>query len=167
MRKTFFLVFFCIGILNIYGQAYTIENNQIKTKNTVQFIANDFKLTEASIDALNIIATVLKEKTYISTLRVEGHYGLNNNEKTNQDLSEKRALEVCNQLIALGVDCKRLLPVGFGSTKPIATNTTDEGKKQNERIVFVVAAIRNKAIGGMSLDGGGKTIAAYTETTCH
>ncbi len=59
-------------------------------------------------------------------------------------------------LVAKGVDCKRLLPVGFGETKPRAENKTPEGKAQNRRTTFVNAALRGKAIGGAPLEGFGK-----------
>ena len=71
-------------------------------------------------------------------------------------LSEKRALAVCATLVKLGVDCKRLIAVGFGSSKPVADNVTAEGKATNRRLIFVNAALRNHAIGGMPVDGGGK-----------
>jgi OOP family OmpA-OmpF porin len=57
--------------------------------------------------------------------------------------------------VALGVDCKRLLPVGFGSGKPLSDNPTPEGKAQNRRVTFINAALEGKPIGGMPVDGGG------------
>jgi OOP family OmpA-OmpF porin len=46
--------------------------------------------------------------------------------------------------------------VGFGGSKPVASNTTPEGRGQNRRVAFINAALRGRAIGGMPLDGGGK-----------
>ena len=63
---------------------------------------------------------------------------------------------MARKLVSLGVDCKRLVPVGFGGTKPVAENTTPDGKAQNRRITFVAAALRGVLIGGMPADGGGK-----------
>ena len=54
------------------------------------------------------------------------------------------------------IDCNRLIAVGFGSTKPVADNSTPVGKAENRRIEFVMAGLRGKAISGMPLDGGGK-----------
>lgn len=45
-------------------------------------------------------------------------------ESSNQKLSEQRALAVCKWLVENGIDCKRLIAVGFGSTKPVASNDT-------------------------------------------
>jgi OOP family OmpA-OmpF porin len=72
-----------------------------------------------------------------------------------QKLSEKRAAAVCQRLVQMGIDCQRLLPVGFGSTKPVADNNSPEGKSKNGRIAFVNTALRGKNIGGMPVDGGG------------
>lgn len=54
------------------------------------------------------------------------------------------------------------LAVGFGNTKPVADNSTVDGKAQNQRISFVIAALRGRPIGGMPLDGGGKIATANT-----
>jgi OOP family OmpA-OmpF porin len=54
-----------------------------------------------------------------------------------------------------GIDCKRLISVGFGSSKPVADNATPEGRRQNTRIEIINAALRGKVIGGMPIDGGG------------
>ena len=80
----------------------------------------------------------------------------NNDGDYNQMLSEKRALTVCKKLIAMGVDCKRLIAVGFGDTKPVADNSTPAGKAENRRISFVNVALRGKVIGGLPIDGGGQ-----------
>ena len=57
--------------------------------------------------------------------------------------------------MALGIDCKRLMPVGFGATKPVAKNDTPEGKASNIRITLVNAALNGKLIGGLPANGGG------------
>jgi len=51
----------------------------------------------------------------------------------NQKLSEDRANAVRNAIIERGVNADNLTAVGFGETKPIATNKTKEGKAQNRR----------------------------------
>ena len=80
--------------------------------------------------ALEILKQYLTDKSYISLLRVEGHTDNTGNTAAAQALTEKRALAVCKKLIEMGVDCKRLIAVGFGDTKPVAANDTPEGKAQ-------------------------------------
>jgi len=71
-------------------------------------------------------------------------------------MSVRRALSAGRWLVSRGVDCKRLIAVGFGETKPIADNATPEGRAQNRRVAFVNAALRGRPIGDMPLDGGGQ-----------
>lgn len=107
--------------------------------------------------ALAPVVAYLAQKSYISTLRIEGHVSAGTPDA--QKLTEARALAVARALIARGVDCKRLLPVGFGDTKPAADNGSPDGRAQNNRITLANAALRGRAIGGMPLDGGGRPAA--------
>ena len=56
----------------------------------------------------------------------------------NQALSEKRAQAVADYLVKAGLPAVRFTATGYGSTQPVASNDTDEGKAQNRRIDFVV-----------------------------
>ena len=102
------------------------------------------------------IKKFLEAKSYISTLRIEVHADNNAAEVLSQSLSEKRALAIAKRLVKEGIDCKKLIAVGFGSSKPIAENKSPEGKAQNRRTEIHIAALRGKLIGGMPADGGGK-----------
>ena len=69
----------------------------------------------------------------------------------------KTAAAVAAWLVAKGTDCKRLIPVGFGETKPLVTPEKDDvDKATNRRVSFVNAHINNKPIMGMPADGGGQ-----------
>lgn len=141
---------------SLIAQDYKIENNEVKITKVIMFKTASAELLPESDEALLIIKKYLDDKSYISLLRVEGHTDNGGNANDNQLLSEKRALAVCKRLISLGADCKRLLAVGFGDTKPVADNSTPEGKAENRRISFINAALRGKLIGGLPADGGGK-----------
>ena len=64
---------------------------------------------------------------------VEGHTDSVGSEKLNQSLSEKRANSVRDFLIAEGVAADRLTAIGYGEAKPIASNNTRSGRKENRR----------------------------------
>jgi OOP family OmpA-OmpF porin len=134
-----------------------IENGKLNIDKQVVFKSGSSELTDEGKEALQQVKEFLQSKDYISTMRVESHTDTDGNAEKNQTLTEQRALAVCKWLVANGIDCKRLLPVGFGATKPVAANDTPDGKAQNRRIDFVMAGLRGKAIGGMPLDGGVKT----------
>ena len=141
--------------INIAGQLPKMENGKLVLENPVTFKTGSAELTDDGKEALKPVKEFLSQKDYISTLRVEGHTDNTAPEADNQKLSGQRALAVCKWLIENGIDCKRLIAVGFGSTKPLAPNDDPMDKAQNRRMEFVPAAIKGKAIGGMPLDGGG------------
>ncbi len=136
---------------------YTIESNELKLTDRVLFANGSDKLLPESERALTVVKDFLIEKTYITLLRIEGHTGADGGDAgAKQQLSERRALAVARWLVLKGVDCKQLVAVGFGGSKPVAANDTAENKSMNNRLVFALAALRGRAIGGMPADGGGK-----------
>jgi OOP family OmpA-OmpF porin len=81
----------------------------------------------------------------VAVLRIEGHTDNTGADATNLELSGQRALTVKKWLIENGIAEARLLAVGYGSSKPIAPNTTDEGRAQNRRTEFHIAETFDKA----------------------
>lgn len=136
---------------------YEIENNELKLPSPITFQTASDKLRPESDAPLEYVRGYLEAKSYISTLRIEAHTDRDGSAAANQTLTEKRALAVAKWLVAHGVDCKRLIAVGFGGEKPIAENNTPENKAKNRRVSFVNAALRGHAIGGMSIDGNGRS----------
>jgi OOP family OmpA-OmpF porin len=134
---------------------YTLEGNEVKVEGAVAFADGSDRLLPASEKALDAVKTYLDDKQYITTLRVEGHTGEGADAAASQALSERRALAVARRLVEKGVDCKRLVAVGFGGTKPVAPDDSPENRAKNRRIVFANAALRGRLIGGMPADGGG------------
>jgi len=147
-----------VSLPSVKAQAvsFQIEGNQLKLPGPVVFETGSEKIKSESNPALQHVKAYLAEKSYITTMRIEVHSDNQGGAAHNQQLSEKRALSVGRWLIGQGVDCKRLLAVGFGENKPVADNATAEGRAQNRRVSFVNAALRGRAIGGMPVDGGGK-----------
>lgn len=133
-----------------------VKNGQLQLPGPVVFETGKDILKPESDDVLKLVKDYLDGKPEISLLRVEGHTDADGDDKANQTLSELRAVAVARWLVAKSIDCKRLLPVGFGETKPVAANDTPENKAQNRRTAFVNAALKGKPIGGMPVDGGGK-----------
>lgn len=74
------------------------------------------------------------------TMRIEigGHTDGNGSAEYNMRLSESRARAVVDYLIASGIDARRLESKGFGKSRPIDSNDTDEGRARNRRVEFKV-----------------------------
>ncbi|MBN8980179.1 MAG: OmpA family protein [Rhizobiales bacterium] len=83
-----------------------------------------------------LIATALRCPT--ANIEVAGHTDSDGDAAANMSLSEKRAQAVADYLVQAGLPNTRLKAVGYGSTKPVASNDDDEGKAKNRRIDFVV-----------------------------
>jgi OOP family OmpA-OmpF porin len=70
-------------------------------------------------------------------LRVEGHTDNAGTRTANQKLSEQRAAAVVSWLVGHGLDRSRLAAQCFADTKPVADNSTEEGRAQNRRVELV------------------------------
>lgn len=138
---------------------FQMEGGALKLPGPVVFETGSDKLKPESDEVLQVVKDYLDAKPNLSLLRIEGHTDNDGTAASNQTLSEKRAMAVAHWLTGKGVDCKRILPVGFGQMKTIAgtpEKQTAEEKAQNRRTAFVNAALNGKAIGGMPVEGGGK-----------
>ena len=79
----------------------------------------------------------MKEHNDIS-FSIDGHTDSDGKTEFNQKLSEDRAKSIKKGLIKFGIRASRLQTQGFGETRPIASNSTREGKQLNRRVEFIV-----------------------------
>ena len=90
-------------------------------------------LQPASEEPLNQIVKLMQDNPDLK-LRVEGHTDNVGSPASNKMLSEKRAEAVKAWLVSHGIAADRLLASGFGDTKPVADNSTDDGRAKNRRV---------------------------------
>jgi OOP family OmpA-OmpF porin len=83
-----------------------------------------------------LIETALRCPT--ADIEIAGHTDADGEDAANQALSERRAQAVLDYLVRAGLPANRFTPIGYGSSQPVASNDTDEGKAQNRRIDFLV-----------------------------
>jgi OmpA-OmpF porin, OOP family len=134
---------------------FEVTGNELRTE-PIAFDANASSLQPHGKAALQHVVDYLAAKPFVTALRIESHVHPGASAAADDTLTMERAAAVAAWLVAQGVDCKRVLPVGFGSSKPIADNSTQDGRFANDRIVFVNAALDGRPIGGAPLDGGGR-----------
>lgn len=82
------------------------------------------------------IVEMLKQNPDLK-VSVEGHTDNVGSDKSNQTLSENRAKSVMNALVTGGIEKSRLSSKGWGSTKPVGDNSTEEGRYKNRRVEIV------------------------------
>jgi OOP family OmpA-OmpF porin len=113
------------------------EKKQIRILEKVQFETAKAVIRPESFGLLDEVATVIKDHAEAGRIEVAGHTDDRGSDTYNQKLSEDRAKSVMKYLVEkAGVDAARLLAVGYGETKPIATNKTDAGREANRRVEF-------------------------------
>jgi outer membrane protein OmpA-like peptidoglycan-associated protein len=102
----------------------------------IRFDVNKATLKPESMGILNEIASLMKEHPEIN-FSVEGHTDSDGDDAFNQTLSEQRAGTVVSTLREMGINSNRLIPKGWGESKPLDTNGTPEGRANNRRVEFV------------------------------
>ena len=78
------------------------------------------------------------KKGRIKKIEIAGHTDSRGADAYNLDLSKRRANAVYNYFTANGIEQSRVIAVGFGESKPVDTNETTEGRKNNRRVEFKV-----------------------------
>ncbi len=106
----------------------------------ITFATDQDQLNGGFLPVLDSVAIVLN-KYPRTLLDIDGHTDDQGSEQYNQALSERRAISVAQYLGSRGIDQRRLLVVGFGETRPIASNATPEGRAQNRRVEIRISPI--------------------------
>jgi OmpA-OmpF porin, OOP family len=133
-----------------------LKKDKLEIPGQIVFESGSAVLKPESDAALNQLKQYLDETPRVTKLRIEGHTDNVGSAPANETLSGQRALAIKAALIAKGINKDRLLAVGFGQSKPIADNTTEEGKAKNRRTEFHVAELSGKKYLGLDPTGGGK-----------
>ncbi len=143
MKKIIFLLsFLLVSVTFSFAQEAKADDMlaAINKEGKIALYIN-FETSKAEInpESQGIIEQVAKMMTLDNTLKisVEGHTDNAGNPKTNQKLSESRANAVMQGIIAKGISKNRLSAKGWGPTKPLADNNTEDAKARNRRVEIV------------------------------
>lgn len=109
-----------------------LEANASMILKNIFFDINKFELKPASQAELDILVQLLTENPSVK-IEIGGHTDNVGKPSDNLILSNNRAKAVVNYLVSKNIPAQRLLAKGYGETKPIADNKTEEGKAQNRR----------------------------------
>ena len=112
------------------------KQREIRVQGEVRFQSSKAVIELASVSPLLEVARVLDRHPEIARVRVEGHTDKSGVAEENLELSQQRAQAVMRFLIGAGVAADRLEAVGYGDSRPIADNSTVEGRATNRRVVF-------------------------------
>jgi outer membrane protein OmpA-like peptidoglycan-associated protein len=119
-----------VKLMNVKAGSKIILNN-------IFFDTGKDALKAESMEELDRLVKMLKEHLALK-IEIAGHTDNRGDEKANQQLSQSRAKNVVNYLVTNGIAKERLTFKGYGSSKGIASNDTEEGRKQNRRTEFTI-----------------------------
>ena len=100
----------------------------------VEFNTDSADLTASGREVLSDVIGILKR--HPGRVEISGHTDSTGDAAHNLELSQQRAEAVERYLSANGIDARRLVSIGYGSTHPIATNATADGQQMNRRTEF-------------------------------
>ncbi|MFP2959955.1 outer membrane exchange protein TraB [Myxococcus sp. 1LA] len=114
------------------------DGNQIVILEQLNFATDQDIILSESFPILEEVARVMNESPEIDRMHVEGHTDSRASDAYNLDLSRRRASSVMRFLVESGVAAERLCSQGFGRTRPLADNATEEGMALNRRVDFTI-----------------------------
>tara|TARA_Y100000589_G_scaffold331840_1_gene387387 strand:- start:5900 stop:6283 length:384 start_codon:yes stop_codon:yes gene_type:complete len=103
----------------------------------ISFKTNSYELEPSSYPYIDLLLNWLNERKQLS-VEIRGHTDNVGSASSNLILSKNRAESVRKYLIEKGIDPKRITSKGFGETKPIESNDTEEGRQKNRRTELII-----------------------------
>ena len=117
-----------------------VELNTITAFKNIQFQTNSYQLLPVSLIELDKLLQVLNDNPAVK-IQINGHTDNTGKESDNLTLSTRRAKSVVDYLVGKGIDIKRLSFKGYGSSKPLADNVSEEGRSKNRRTEFEITGL--------------------------
>ena len=118
-------------------QVSAVEENVTLVLNNIFFDFDKSTLKPESYPELNRIIAVMKDKSGMQ-IEIAGHADATGPETYNLRLSERRARAVVQYLTREGISSGRINVVFYGESKPVAPNTTPDGRRRNRRVEFKI-----------------------------
>ncbi|MFI5164373.1 MAG: OmpA family protein [Bacteroidia bacterium] len=123
-----------------YVKDIGLNNIAVGQKIVLRNIFFDFDKATLRPESTNELERLTKLLTDVPTMKIEigGHTDSKGADEYNMKLSASRAQSVVDYLASHGIDKSRLTSKGYGKTKPMASNDTDEGRQLNRRTEFEI-----------------------------
>ncbi len=127
------------GYKEIHKDLYLvpIEIGQVVRLNNVFFDFDKWDLRSESFIELDRVVTLLKENPAIE-IEMSAHTDSHGSDEYNIKLSDKRARSVMEYILSKGIATSRIISQGYGETKPVVPNDTDENRQLNRRVEFTI-----------------------------
>ena len=114
-----------------------IERGATIVMNNIFFEVSEADLHSSSFPELDRVLRLL-EQNKVNEIEISGHTDSSGNDNFNRVLSQRRADAVLDYFVSNGISRDRVVAKGYGETKPIAPNDTEENKSKNRRVEFKI-----------------------------
>lgn len=114
-----------------------IEVGAVVNLKSILFYMGTTSLLEESYPELDVVIDFLKGNPKVE-IELEGHTDNRGDAKKNLVLSQQRVDKIKSYLVTKGIGSRRIKGKGFGGTRPIATNDTEDARKLNRRVEFLI-----------------------------
>lgn len=114
-----------------------IEQGESIVLQNILFEQDKAEVLPSSYSELNELVSYLKKNELVE-IEISGHTDNTGTDQYNLQLSESRAKAVADYIIKKGIEVARISYKGYGNTKPIASNETEQGKSKNRRVEFKI-----------------------------
>jgi len=116
------------------------DNITLNMPGNITFATNSADLNASFFEVLNSVSLVVNEYNQ-TVIEVAGHTDSTGSDEYNQELSERRASAVAAYLGTRSVRADRMITVGMGEARPVATNDTDAGRQLNRRVELTLVPL--------------------------
>jgi outer membrane protein OmpA-like peptidoglycan-associated protein/tetratricopeptide (TPR) repeat protein len=125
-----------------YNKDVALKKVEVGSVIVLRNIFFDFDKATIKPESANELDRLIKLLTENPTIKIElgSHTDSKGSDEYNMKLSDNRSKSVVEYLIAHGIPADRLTSKGYGETKPIDTNDTDEGRQNNRRTEFKITS---------------------------
>lgn len=124
-------------IVDFNVQKQSLKIDQVVILRGLKFEKGTSIILEGTLQSVDDLLSLLKNQPEYA-IELSGHTSDKGDPQKNQILSKKRAEAVYNYLLSSGISSKRMTFRGYGQSRPIALNTTEEGRSKNERVQFLI-----------------------------
>jgi outer membrane protein OmpA-like peptidoglycan-associated protein len=112
-----------------------IEVGAVVNLKSVLFEIGSTTLLDESYDELNVVVDFLKNNPKVE-IELDGHTDNRGDAKKNLVLSQQRVDKIKDYLVSKGISGRRIKGKGYGGSRPVATNNTEEARRLNRRVEF-------------------------------
>ena len=123
-------------VCELERQLVAVEEEQVVILEQIQFAFDSDEILSASFGLMQQIADALTQNPQIRVVEIQGHTDDQGTYEYNENLSQRRANSVQRWLVEHGIEQARLRARGYGESRPLVNDTTEEARSRNRRVEF-------------------------------